>query len=135
MIRRYIIDTYAWIEYFRGSMIGHKIMNIIENGGNITPTIVLAEMKRKFVEWRRVDFDEKLNFIRSKSDILPLDEETAILAGELRATIGIEGIGLVDCILLALAKIHEIKVLTGDEHFRGLEEAEFFENQGDKLDA
>lgn len=126
----YVIDTYAWIEYFRGSELGKEVKPIIDNGGNITPTIVLAEMKKRFVEWKRDDFEEKLGFIKSKTEILPLDEETAILSGEIRATIGIESMGLVDCILLAVARTYGAKVLTSDEHFRHLEEAEFLEGEG-----
>lgn len=125
----YVIDTYAWIEYFRGSSLGKKVKSIIDSGGNITPTIVLAEMKKKFVEWSRDDFEEKLSFIKSKTDILPLDEETAILAGRIRAKIGIESMGLVDCILLAVARVYGMKVLTSDKHFLYLEEAEFLKRR------
>jgi predicted nucleic acid-binding protein len=121
----YIVDTYAWVEYFRGSEVGAKIKEKIESKGNITPTIVLAELSKKFVEWGRTDFGEKLRFIKYISQIEVLDEETALLAGEIRARRPVQGMGLIDCILLALARKYSIKVLTGDEHFRGLSEAEF----------
>lgn len=125
MLEQYIIDTYAWIEYFKGSVRGKKAKPIIENSISITPTIVLAEIKKKFVDWRRMDFEEKLNFIRSRSTIVPLDESNAILAGEIRATSNIQGIGIVDCILLALSKNLGAKVVSGDPHFKGLPEVEF----------
>jgi predicted nucleic acid-binding protein len=32
------------------------------------------------------------------------------------------GMGAVDCMILATARIHNLKVLTGDMHFKGLEE-------------
>lgn len=122
---RYIIDTFAWIEYFKGTAIGTKIRDIIESGENVTPTIVLAELKNKFVEWKRTDFDEKLLFIKSNSEVIPLDEDVAILSGEIRATINIKGIGLIDCILIAMSRLYDLKVLTGDPHFKDLDEAEY----------
>jgi len=30
--------------------------------------------------------------------------------------------GAVDCLILATARIHNLKMLTGDKHFNGLEE-------------
>jgi len=121
----YIVDTYAWVEYFRGTSKGKSVKDKIESGDNVTPTIVLAELKRKFTEWRRLDFEDKLEFIRENSLILDLDEQAAILAGEIRAQKLVPNMGLVDCILLALSRIYSIKVLTGDEHFKTLSEAEF----------
>jgi len=122
-----IIDTYAWIEYFRGSDAGKRIKEKIEGDGNITPTIVLAEIKKHFTDKGRSDFDNKLEFIRSKSTIIPLDEEIAVEAGQIRSEIDVEGIGMVDCILLATSQRYEIKVLTGDQHFKNRPEADYFE--------
>ena len=100
-----VIDTYAWIEYFKGSDVAKKFKQKIEFGGNITPTIVLAEISKKFTDLGRADLDEKLAFVRSKSAVLSLDDKTATSAGRIRSTIGIEGMGIVDCILLAVARI------------------------------
>lgn len=121
----YIIDTWAWMEYFRGSDIGTRAKPQIENSNNITPTIVLAEMSQKFKQLGRSDLPEKLRFIRQRSMILPLDESIALLAGEIRANVPVQGMGLVDCILLAASRLYSAKVVTGDPHFRGLAEAEF----------
>jgi predicted nucleic acid-binding protein len=120
----YIIDTYAWVEYFRGS-ITSRARWLIESGGNQTPTIVLAELKHKYTKEDLADFETDLDFIKSKSIIVPLDEVTAIMAGKIRATIDVKGIGIVDCILLALARNTENKLLTGDIHLKGMLETEF----------
>ncbi len=121
----HIIDTSAWIEYFKGSNEGKKAVPIIESNENLTPTIVLAEMKKKFVEWNRNDFDQILEFIHQHSRIVDLDETTAIMAGEFRAKCNIEGIGLIDCILVAFARIYQCKVLTNDSDFSKLSEAAY----------
>ena len=42
-----------------------------------------------------------------------------IKAGQKRAG---SGMGAVDCLILATARIHHLKILTGDRHFTGLEE-------------
>lgn len=128
----YIIDTYAWIEYFKGSPLGKNVKNIIENGGNLVPTIVLAEIKKKFTDWNRDDFDEILHFIHQHATTVPLDEATAILAGEIRSRTSVQGMGLVDCILIALARLYSCKVLTNDEHFEQLPEATFMTEVGIK---
>jgi len=119
----HIIDTYAWVEYFRGTMRDSSARWIIETGENQTPTIVLAELKNKYVKENLPGFESDLEFIKSKTSIIPLDEGTAIQAGEIRATIDIPNMGLVDCILLSMARRTGLRVLTGDEHFNGMSEA------------
>lgn len=122
-----ILDTYAWIEYFDGSEMGKKIKNKIENDdNNMTPTVVLAEMKKRYTDWGRSDFEDKLEFIRSKSIIEPLNERIAVEAGYIRSTGTVTGMGIVDCVLLALSRLSRMKVLTGDEHFKDLQEADYF---------
>jgi predicted nucleic acid-binding protein len=56
---------------------------------------------------------------------VPLDEETAEMAGKISAErrSRVRGWGLVDSIVLATARARGMKVITGDEHFRGLDEA------------
>ena len=45
---KYVIDSYAWIEYFMGTKAGEKVKAIIENSDEkITPTICLAEVYAK----------------------------------------------------------------------------------------
>lgn len=84
---------------------------------------MIAELKKKYVEDRVSGFDQDITLLKTKSSIEPLYEETARLAGEIRATISVNGIGIVDCILIAMARQTGMKVLTGDKHFAGLPEA------------
>jgi predicted nucleic acid-binding protein len=121
----YVIDTWAWVEYFRGSEVGRRAKDHIEKCVNFTPTIVLAEMKRKFVEWGRSDFEEKLEFMRRHSTLIPLDESAATLAGEIRANPPVKGMGIVDCILLAASRLYGAKIVTGDPHFRMLTQVDY----------
>lgn len=44
---KYIIDAYAWIEYFRALKYSEVAKKYIENADSVTPSIVVAELSRK----------------------------------------------------------------------------------------
>jgi len=118
-----LIDTYAWIEYFKGSQEG-KIVEEYLDKKIITPSVVLVELSYKSVKegW---DFKKHLNFIKSKSFIMGLREDIIIKCGE----IYVEqrkvnpSFGIMDAIILTTAKLEDYKILTGDRHFKGFKEA------------
>jgi predicted nucleic acid-binding protein len=85
---------------------------------------VLAEITDKYTR-ENLDPKERLKFLKTISALAPLDEETAELAGKISAERRrqVRGWGLVDSIVLATARLRKMKVVTGDEHFRGLDEA------------
>lgn len=84
----------------------------------------MAEFTDKYVR-EKLNPDVRLKFIRTKTRILPLDDEIAEMAGrisgERRAKV--KGWGLVDSCVLATARTNALKVVTGDPHFSGLNEA------------
>ncbi len=120
----HVIDSFAWIEYFAGSKAGEFAKKYIEGSETVTPTIVIAELSNKYARLKQ-DFEPKLRFIILKSRTVPLDEETASLAGKINAErrIKVDRWGLVDSIILATARLQKAGVVTGDEHFRDLKEA------------
>ena len=119
-----VIDTFAWIEYFAGSSRGGDVRRFIEGGDSITPAIVIAEFTDKYVR-EKVDPQERLKFMRLKSRVLPLDDETAEVAGRISAErrTRVRGWGLVDSCVLATARVKGLKVVTGDSHFEDLSES------------
>jgi predicted nucleic acid-binding protein len=119
-----VIDTFAWIEYFAGSPRGEKARPFIERGDAITPALVVAEFTDKYVR-EGLSPDERLKFMRAKSMVAPLDDETAEAAGRISAERRrrVKGWGLVDSCVLATARARGAKVVTGDGHFDGLSEA------------
>jgi len=127
---RYVIDSYAWLEYFMGTAAGKKVKEIIDSIAyeKLTPTICVAEIYAKVL---RVEGSEKAElqraFIKSRSALIPLTEETAIEAAKIDVEIKrkIPGWGMADSIVLSTARIKKAKVLTGDEHFQNLPETEF----------
>jgi predicted nucleic acid-binding protein len=133
MSSNYIIDTYAWIEYFKASEMGKAAKGFIESEHSITPTIVVSEISRKL----RKDIElgnetregrvKRLEFIRATSRILDLDFEIAIEAGGISEELKVEakGWGLADSIVLCTARSLKGTVVTGDEHFRRLDNVIF----------
>jgi len=127
----YVIDSYAWIEYFRGSKEGAMAKKYIEERRSATPTVVLAEISRKLLkeieEGRESEEGRKakLRFIKSSTLMINLSAEIAELAGELdvERKKKVRGWGLADSIILATARLARAKVVTGDRHFRDLSEA------------
>lgn len=119
-----VVDSFAWIEYFAGSKSGERAAKYIESGKAITPTIVVAELSAKYVTLGQ-DFAPKSRFIALKSRTITLDDRIAVEAGKInvdrKKKIG--RWGMADSIILATARAQQVRVLTGDEHFRDLEEA------------
>jgi len=68
---KYVIDSYAWIEYFMGTKAGDEVKSIIENSEEkITPTICLAEIYAKTLKVENEELAEKQKiFIKERSVI------------------------------------------------------------------
>jgi predicted nucleic acid-binding protein len=117
----YVIDSFAWFEYFLGSNAGMKARPYIEAGSAITPTIVIAELADKYTR-EKMSFSEKLNFILLRTQDAGLDVAIARQSGMFnkdRKKVA-KRWGLADSIVLATARAHHAKIITGDEHFRDL---------------
>jgi len=128
---RYMIDSYAWIEYFRGTRIGERAKSYIESHEAATATITVAELREKYLREGWNYFDEDLAFITSTTLIVPLEKNIAVLAGEINHTAKREakGWGISDSIILATARSTSTNVVTGDRHFREVKEAIFLEDE------
>lgn len=125
-----MIDTYAWVEYLLGSKAGQAAKRFIEGGSAMTPSVVLAELKKwylKEVESTRRserEMNAHLAFVESRSRVVPLDAPLALKAGETDFLMKkrITGWPMADSIILATAKAQASRVVTGDPHFRQLED-------------
>lgn len=121
----YLIDTYAWVEYFIGSDRGKEVKKIIEDEDNtiVTPECCLAEIKGWCIRENQ-DFEELYSVVRKISDIqciLTRDWlEAASLRSEMRKTK--KDFGMMDALILAQQKRMECRVVSGDPHFKGLKD-------------
>jgi predicted nucleic acid-binding protein len=119
----YVLDTFAWVEYFRGSSLAEKVESILQSGKCFTPSVVIAELKTKFLR-ENSDFTRAFNFIEFKTTIIPLDKRIALIAGKInfeRKKINHHW-SLSDSVVLATARKINAKVVTGDEDFSDLKE-------------
>ncbi len=121
---KYVIDSYAWLEYFMGTKVGERVKEIIDNSEEkITPTICLAEVYAKTLKVEDQQLAEKQKaFIKEKSAIVFLDEMIAVEAAKVLVNNKkeIDGWGMADSIVYATAIVKKADVMTGDEHFRKL---------------
>lgn len=120
-----VFDSYAWIEYFRGSKKGEMVKKYVESKKGATPMIVIAELSAKYHREAWDFWDDDLRFIIAKSVIIDLTMEIAINAGETRNTMrkNRPHFGLADAMVLETGRQLKAPVITGDPHFKGLEEA------------
>lgn len=116
-----LIDTSAWIEYFSGGIFSKKIETLLLGEDNITPTIVLAELSIR-AEKESWKFESYLNFIKSKSIIIELNEQIITYIGKIYlAQRKIKsGFGICDAIIYSTALFEKAEVLTKDNDFEGL---------------
>ncbi len=120
----YLLDTYAWVEYFIGSDEGKIVKKLIELDKINTSIISIAELSDKYYREGLTDeWEERYKFIVSKSNIILCTMEIAKNAGprkwELRKTI--EKIGLADAMIIETALQKELVIVSGDPHFKSLD--------------
>lgn len=117
-----VLDTFAWVEYFHGSGLGRQATPFIDGGHGLTPMIVVAELAVKYIRERNPRWEQEFRYLRTKSAIADLTIEIAAGAGRVREMMRAahSGVGLADAIIYETARTHNLPVLTGDPHFRGL---------------
>ena len=126
------IDSYAWIEIFSGTQKGKRALEAIDEAdGVLTPEIVLSEVARKYLR-EGVDESkamERIATIREASEIVGVDASTAVESAKMYLMLernakekSLARPSLFDGIVLAIARVNQAKVLTGDQHFKNLED-------------
>lgn len=122
----FVLDAYAWIEYFNGTKAGEKVKVIVENQDNkiYTNIITIAELASSYRR-NKLNFDEEKKILLANFEIYYITFEFSAEAGELHAEIKKvrKHMGLADVFVLLTARKLNAKVVTGDEDFRGLKEA------------
>lgn len=126
----YIIDSYAWIEYFLGSSKGEilRALFLEEQHKFTTVECCLGEIKGWCFREKK-NFEEYLTIIRTNSAIMPVIQQNWIEAAqerfELRKTR--KNFGLIDAMLVVKQKANVGTIISGDPHFKGLPGCIFME--------
>jgi predicted nucleic acid-binding protein len=120
-----VIDSYAWIEYFRGTNAGEKAKKFIEKGSAATSAMTLAELREKYLRENWSSFDTDISFVTTKTSLILVDREISIAAGRINYENKkkIKNWGMADSIILATARKLSAKDLTGDPHFKNIKDA------------
>ena len=118
-----IVDTSAWLEYFRGSPKAAKLRVLILEGLTklITLDCCLAELKAVALR-DGLDFAGMFRVIKADSIILPILQENWLLAAGIRHEMRKKQptFGMIDALILARQKTLKAHLMTMDSHFKGL---------------
>ena len=119
----FIVDSWAWIEYFIGSKSGLKLKKLIDNKNHkfITMECTLSEVKSYCLRTNG-DFDRINSIIKKNSIMLPVPIDIWLKAAETKHEIRkkIKDFGLIDAILVAKQNELNCMLISGDEHFKNM---------------
>ena len=119
----YILDTYAWVEYFIGSKKGEIVQKLFENDENefLTVECSLSELK-SWCKREKKDFQILYNAIKSNSHLEAVYLEDWLFASDIKSEMRQTRLdfGLIDALLLAKQKKYKCIVVSGDPHFENL---------------
>ncbi|MBS3176832.1 PIN domain-containing protein [Candidatus Woesearchaeota archaeon] len=125
-MNKIIIDSSAWIEYFKGTEKGRLVREQIlkQNTLLYTTGLIVAEVCTKFLK-EGLPTEEAVTAMKSLTSIIPFD----FRVGEEAAKIYInerkkrEKFGLADAHVIATARLVKGKILTCDYDFHEISEA------------
>lgn len=124
-----LIDSFAWFEYFMGSKKGAEVKKIVDNAViAYTSPIVIAEVYSKSARVEDAKkAEERKAFILDRCVFIPADEEIASEAGKIHAEMkkNMPTFGLSDAFILAAARKKNTKIITGDPHFKEIDNVIF----------
>ena len=112
-----LVDTSAWIEFFRKKAPYHKaIIELIDSRRICCTGIVLAELIQGAKSQKELDVLKEFLYV---FDFLHDSTEMWKKAGELSFLLRQKGetVGLADCYISVVASSNNVKLLTLDKHF------------------
>lgn len=115
-----LIDSWAWIEYFKGSEFGEKAQEHIESGQEIIISAISVSEVQGFLLRHGDIYDpnQTLQFMLDASFVISVDTSIALDAAAIKKELKM---GLADALILATARQHSCSVVTGDDDFEGKE--------------
>lgn len=119
---KFLFDSSAWISYLLAENV--KVKGIVESEILLlTSVISIFEIKRKFMrdKYNENKISEVLDFIKGRSIILHVDEMICNKGAEISIE---KGLHAIDALIFATSVINKARLLTGDQHFNGLENVE-----------
>ena len=122
-----LVDTYTWMEILKNSVWGNHALAIIEQSAPAYISVLtLYELQYRLEEeYGHEVANTRIRTILSHTETIPVDEQIASRAGliKIEQKRKKSKMGAADCLILATAQLHNLKVLTGDRHFSGMAES------------
>jgi predicted nucleic acid-binding protein len=114
-----LIDSWAWIEYWKGGAYSRLASEHIDGSETaIVSTVNLAEIYYWVLKHYNTDVaKQKKTTITRRCFLIPLDESIAVNAAKAKKE---HGIGLADSIVLATGQAENAQIVTGDPDFKEL---------------
>ncbi|MBI4044837.1 MAG: PIN domain-containing protein [Candidatus Diapherotrites archaeon] len=118
----YLVDTSVWIEIFQETPKGKQVVIKLFNVSLFTASASIAEIS-KWCHLNKIDVAQKISRIEISSEIVHTTRFSEELAGELWVQVNkstgkkVKQVGLIDCIIAAIAEENGLTVLTKDKHF------------------
>ncbi len=113
-----LVDSWAWIEYFKGSHPATQAKEIIESNQKILlSTINVSEIYLFLLRNKPSDAEKLIKFVLNSSFVIPIDSSIALKAAKIKYG---KKIGMADAIVIATAEENNATILTGDDDFKNL---------------
>jgi predicted nucleic acid-binding protein len=110
-----IIDSSAWIEYFKGNRVYSFITNLIYNNAICINDVILTELLPSIIHKKENKLADLLNSLRK--NILIIDWQGIRNIQILNLKNGNNNIGISDIIIAQNCIQNELKLITNDKHF------------------
>lgn len=118
-----LIDSCGWIEFLSDGDKAEDYANyFVEAESIITPTIVIYEVIKKVLRERGEEAVVMVAAQMNRTKIIDLTEGLSLLAADLSIK---HNLPMADAIVYAAAKASECRVVTGDKHFKDLDDVVF----------
>ena len=123
-----LIDSRGWIEYFSGGPLASKYAKFVESANTfefLAPSIVLYEVYKKIKSEKDEETAIKaVAYIVGNARIISIGKKIALNAADISI---ISKLPMADAMIKAVAEDNNAKLVTGDKHFKDLENVIFVE--------
>lgn len=114
-----LIDSWAWIEFFKGSKAGEKVKDFIDGSDIVVISAInMAEVYRWFLRsYTNAEAEEARKVMKEVCLVVPVTEGIAVEAAGIKHR---KKWGLGDSLIYATAKQEKAEIVTGDPDFKGI---------------
>ena len=119
-----LIDSWAWIEYWKGGKLAEAAASYIDGDEeSVVSTINLAEVYLTIAKsYDEATAGEKVATIEKRCHVIPVDRDIAIEAAKIKKK---ERLGLADSVILATARQVGGRVVTGDPDMKAFSDVAY----------